>query len=732
MNPYHRVLLSFSSLTMSLLLCGVATSQGIHKLWGGAYAGGATNNGTVFNVQYDGRSPVLGASLSDIGMMRPVGSLVFHNQKLYGLCRYGGPSDNGSLFEFDPYTKALVKKLDFDGTSGGQPELGPVLYNNVIYGVTRYGGASNVGVLFSFDPATGTYTKRKDMVLATGGEPASELVVAGSLLYGTAASGGLHNSGVLFSFDPATNTYQQRAHFDGSNGMAPCGNLVYYNHKIYGTAVYAGAFGKGTLWEFDPATGILKVLQQLSDPAHPQNGLIAYNGVLYGVTKKGGSDNNGTFFAYNLTTGVFSKFIDFAGTWGVYPTGTVEYNGKIYILTNDLGALSSGTVVEYDPVSGAYAKKADLDYGVTGAHPSFVNLTKVQSPTAPAATGTCTDMPVITITAANANQWVAITDAAGNAVAEINANGNVLGIVRTTVYIHSGAPREDLVHNMYLDRNLTITPQFTPTSAVNLRLYIRGGEYDKLRTAVSSVGLPAGITSVSDIGVYRNNTPCSPLLAADAPSVPNTGLTWAKEDYVLSTAVTELSSFYFSSKMFMLLNTYFTGFDAVGRNGRVLLQWSALEDEASYQYAIERSADMRTFTQIGVANAVNKQGKQFYTWYDEQPLITGYYRVRMLKLQGAGTVTAIRKVVMNASNLEAVVYDDAAGAAIRVGVVSPERQSVVMHVYTATGQLVLRNELTLQPGRQTHRLSGASLARGTYYLLVGNERYQQRVGFVRK
>ncbi len=52
-----------------------------------------------------------------------------------------------------------------------------------------------------------------------------------------------------------------------------------------------------------------------------------------------------------------------------------------------------------------------------------------------------------------------------NIVAEINANGNNLGDVTTSFYINSGAEREIVFNkNLYLDRNITITPTNQPLS----------------------------------------------------------------------------------------------------------------------------------------------------------------------------------------------------------------------------------------------------------------------------
>lgn len=714
----------------STLLSYKAHGQGIHKMWATAYTGGLNNDGTVFYVQYDGHAPILKASMSNAGLTRPVGSLATFNNKLYGVCRYGGPTDNGSLFEFDPYSNSLIKKMDFLPANGINPESGLTLFNNILYGLCFNGGNSNQGVLYAYDPSTGVYTKKKDLDMASGYWPAGEMMVVGNKLYGVTSRGGLHDAGVIFEYDPATNTYTVRASFNGSNGLSPIGNLVYYNNMIYGTALNAGAYGKGTIWQFNPATGVLTALHQFNDAAQPQNGLAVQNGILYGVTKRGGVDNSGIFYSFDLASNTYNRILEFTGLRGVYPTGITRYQNKLYILSNDLGSLNGGTVLEYDPASGIWSKKADLDHNASGAHPSFVNMNLVQAETAPATAGVCTSMPPITIHAGNANQWVPITDDKGNAVAEIKANGNILGTVQTSVYIHSGTSREDRAHNIYLDRNITITPQFPPASPVDLRLYIRGTEYDKLRLATGSTGLGSGVTSIGDVGIYRNDDPCATRLFYTAPNIINTGSTWAREDYVLSTSVNSLSSFYFAGKLLDLLPTRITGFDAYEKNNGVTLVWSASEDADSYSYSVERSSDGKKFQTLSTVNAKGN-GDQQYSYSDAGPQPENYYRIRFNTRDGHSIYTAIKKVTINGHSLDITVSENA-GNAIRLNIYSPISQQVNCSIYNASGQLVLRQFLQLQKGFQQQNLTAARGGAGVCHLVVQGTKDRKHLTFLRK
>jgi hypothetical protein len=68
----------------------------------------------------------------------------------------------------------------------------------------------------------------------------------------------------------------------------------------------------------------------------------------------------------------------------------------------------------------------------------------------------------------NNNLWVPITDSLGNIIAEIDANGNNLGTITSTLY-KSGTIRTTNSGKPYLNRSITITPQNQP-----VRLSISG------------------------------------------------------------------------------------------------------------------------------------------------------------------------------------------------------------------------------------------------------------------
>lgn len=161
--------------------------------------------------------------------------------------------------------------------------------------------------------------------------------------------------------------------------------------------------------------------------------------------------------------------------------------------------------------------------------------------------GSCTSFPPITINSSNNNQWVLIKDSDGNAVAEIKANGNNLGIVTASVFINSGAVRKDKNNKYYLDRNISLTSQVKPLTAVDIRLYIKAVEYNALKNAVNKKGQPTVIDSIDDVKIFTANINCSPDVTALGNAVATAAENW-EADYILSTKVGSFSSFFFAAK----------------------------------------------------------------------------------------------------------------------------------------------------------------------------------------
>lgn len=153
--------------------------------------------------------------------------------------------------------------------------------------------------------------------------------------------------------------------------------------------------------------------------------------------------------------------------------------------------------------------------------------------------GICENIPSVEIsnTQANTNEWVPILDAAGDIVAAINANGNDLGTVTTTLFIENADTR-DFSGQPYLRREVSISASNAPSSSVSVRLYLLGDEVDDLMLADSN------LTAISDLELMRvNGSTCTTGYTSGGDFITTSSSSYL-DDYYIQFSTNSFSVFY--------------------------------------------------------------------------------------------------------------------------------------------------------------------------------------------
>jgi uncharacterized repeat protein (TIGR03803 family) len=442
-----------------------------------------------------------------------------------------------------PVTELYTRKIEFGGINGADPTGNLTMSGGKFYGMTQHGGIYNKGVIFEWDPATNIYTKRFDFNL--GSSPVGNLIRSGDKFYGTTELTDIEEREVIFEWDPLTNIYIEKFRFD-------------YLERHTGFTLSKGKFylvvstrGGTTVAIWDPATNVYtQSANFLYRGDNPVGSLTEKDEKFYGMSQYGGYYGEGSVFEWNpLTDSIINKYdFDQAKEEGIFPKGSLTVSGsKLYGMTSLGGSFSGeGVIFEWDPATNTYNKKKIFD-GTGGAHPDGNDLTLTPAPVAKGLPGSCVSLPPVNIDSSNNNKWVAITDDEGNAIMEIKANRNNLGIVSASLYTNNGSVREDQNGRLYLDRNVTITPQVQPKTPVDIRLYIKSSEYVALKNAVNSSGQPSGIDSINSLTIYKVEGDCLAAATSLTNAVATTVSSW-ENDYVASASTSSFSSFYFAGK----------------------------------------------------------------------------------------------------------------------------------------------------------------------------------------
>ncbi len=85
-------------------------------------------------------------------------------------------------------------------------------------------------------------------------------------------------------------------------------------------------------------------------------------------------------------------------------------------------------------------------------------------------------------------------------------------------------------------------------------------------------------------------------------------------------------------------------FDALNTGGSNKLYWSAAQDAQLSYYTVERSADGTQFSAIATMAPEQGEITHTYSYTDNNPLTTGYYRLMMTDIDGTATYSPIKKI----------------------------------------------------------------------------------------
>jgi len=296
------------------------------------------------------------------------GGLILSSNTLYGRAWDGGSSGNGTIFRVNTDGTGLTVLHTFTASPGpnytNSDGFGPsavVLSGNTLYAAGSWGGTSGYGTIFALNTlGNNAFTTLHTFSGADGANPTGPLVISGDTLYGITFWGGSSGDGTVFKVNMDgtgfTNLYQFTSGgisspvSTNSDGANPDAGLVLSGTTLYGTTCYGGTDGFGTVFAIKTdGTGFTNL--HSFDQTRPTSGLILSGSYLYATTSPdsgwSGSvfkiNTDGTDFTILYTTSVVA-FVHF-GLGGLIVTGNTLYGtapnwgfshpGLVFALKND-------------------------------------------------------------------------------------------------------------------------------------------------------------------------------------------------------------------------------------------------------------------------------------------------------------------------------------------------------------------------------------------------------------
>ncbi len=345
------------------------------NLYGTTYAGGASQDGTVYQLKRVGSSYIrnqLHAFTGGADGEQPWGGVIFGpDGALYGTTNGGPFQGGGTVFSLRPpvticrsvlcpWTETVLYGV---GQFGGiEPAYGQIAFDSAgnIYGTTAFGGAEGYGDVYELSRAGNGWTGTQ---LYSFGDPDAQFpghnVVLDSAgnLYGTTDEGGSDAEGTVFQLVRSGSGWSENILANlglGVGGYGATGLIMDAAGNLYG----------GTLGAENTAASVFELSRsgngwQLTVLHSFASGLACWgslvmdsNGNLYGTTYSLGAHGLGNIFKLSPSGNgwTYTDLYDFSNNGdGENPTGdlSIDANGNLY--GTNLGENGNGVVWKLTP-----------------------------------------------------------------------------------------------------------------------------------------------------------------------------------------------------------------------------------------------------------------------------------------------------------------------------------------------------------------------------------------------
>lgn len=186
----------------------------------------------------------------------------------------------------------------------------------------------------------------------------------------------------------------------------------------------------------------------------------------------------------------------------------------------------------------------------------------------------------------------------------------------------------------------------------------------------------------------------------------------------------------FSNKV---LPITFTSFTAQKHTSSVLVKWSSVNEVNTSHFNVQRSMDATSFTTIGKLNA---KGGSDYGYIDHLPTIgnqapTIYYRLQSVDKDATTAFSKTVAVTFAAQNQLLIIFPNPVKAILFAQVTVSKAGSVDVWVTNMQGKILLKQTEQLSAGTTAVPVNTASLANGSYVLVINDNNGQQKQQFVK-
>jgi len=163
-----------------------------------------------------------------------------------------------------------------------------------------------------------------------------------------------------------------------------------------------------------------------------------------------------------------------------------------------------------------------------------------------------------------------------------------------------------------------------------------------------------------------------------------------------------------------------------------LLTWTTSSEINHKYFEIERSEDGANFSPLGtVDGAGTSTVENRYSFKDEKPLQTGYYRLKQVDLHHGITYSRIIRIIRPVTSKLTATFENPVQDILRVKLETNEPGMAQVRVVDVSGKTMLTESIRLQKGTNQYQRSLNKLSSGTYYLVITRDDVRKTFPFIK-
>jgi hypothetical protein len=162
------------------------------------------------------------------------------------------------------------------------------------------------------------------------------------------------------------------------------------------------------------------------------------------------------------------------------------------------------------------------------------------------------------------------------------------------------------------------------------------------------------------------------------------------------------------------------------------LTWTTSTETNNRFFEIERSDDGVSYSALGrVDGALNSTAEKKYSFRDEKPISSGYYRLKQVDAHGFITYSRIIRIIRPVTSLLTATFQNPVHDILKASFETSEAGEAQIRVVDVSGKTMITESVKLQKGVNQYQRSLNKLSPGTYYLVVTRDDMRKSFPFIK-